>query len=186
MAVTAATIQRHSRKIAGRNIAPGIQFQPGNIPPPAKRDMVPAAKQGFLVRIWQRRGRRWEVKEALALERSTQRSLLVQNRHAEVFVAPSRIWGGGGCPPLWPAGGLTHRNKKALEPVDPIDCRIPPVDLLIEASAIPRALALGKLMNSNFVGWSSGIGTRSGPPTPSTAGAPSTIPKGVARQLPAG
>ena len=40
MAVT-GTIQRHSRKDAGRNIAPGIQFQPsGNIPPPAKRDMA--------------------------------------------------------------------------------------------------------------------------------------------------
>jgi hypothetical protein len=54
MAVAAA-IQRHCRKVAGRNFAPGIQFSLATTSrPPARRDMLRAAKHGFLVRIWQR------------------------------------------------------------------------------------------------------------------------------------
>jgi hypothetical protein len=86
MAVAAA-IQRHCRKVAGRNFAPGIQFSLAATPrPPARRDMLPAAKHGFLVRIWQRR---------VLSERPRNRTRGARGQH-----------------PFWPAMGLLRRSNE--------------------------------------------------------------------------
>ena len=50
-----ARIQHQTLKVAGRNVAPGIQFTYWQYPPPPRPDWARPVKHGLMVEIWQSR-----------------------------------------------------------------------------------------------------------------------------------